>query len=1012
MAVRASSALTAFVAISLVSRAEQLPIRTYTTADGLPSNHINRIVRDSRGFLWFCTPEGVSRFDGYQFTSFGPEQGLPERDFDLLEAPTGEYWVATGDGVAHFEAAGSRLQFIVYRPADPEARTVTSLADDGAGGIWAGTYGGLYHLERRDDRWAMRFVDIGMPSAHFEDRVIEALLRDHRGNLWIGGHKALYRRSATGRCERYVIGTGPARNHVLSLLEDHAGRLWVGTWEGLVRIRKSESSEPLVERRFTMAGGLTGNIVGSLLESRDGQLWIGTGDALVKYMANGSREEFENFTAANGLDQEIHALGEDRNGNLWVGSTGAQKISHGGFVTYGAQDGLASNFVLSVFEDQAGELCVTSQVPGTHKPLNWFDGRRFHPVLPNIPASVRLWGWGRNQLAFQDHLGHWWVPTADGLFRFPNSTIGKLGSASPEALYNAQNGLPGSVFVLFEDSRGDVWVGTAEGGSALARFERATAIMHRYSTEDGLPSGKMAYAFSEDRAGNVWVGFNGALARYRAGRFRVFETPKGLGAYRVRALFLDRASRLWVACSKGLVWIDSPDAETPRFTVLTTADGLASNDMQCVTQDQWGRIYVGTGRGVDCFYPRMPLRVKHYTKADGLALGVDMEAFRDRHGALWFGTPVGLSHFKPEPERPRQSPPVYINAVRVRGMPRPISALGEVAISGIKLAPNQNQVEIGFVGLGFGTGEPLRYQYRLDGAYTDWSQPTDERRVDFASLSPGSYHFQVRAITTDGLASATPASLEFTIAPAIWQRWWMRVLFLVIVGAMLYTLYRYRLQELLKMERLRTRIATDLHDDVGSTLSQIAILSEIASRGARKEQDLQPLSEIADLSRESVDSMNDIVWAIDPEQDRLGDLSHRMRRFANDLFASNGTCVRFRAPEAEQDPELDSEIRRQIFLIFKESLHNAARHSGCTEIDIDFRLQNGSLELVLRDNGKGFDMTKIQNGHGLASIEQRAKDLGGRATIDSAPQYGTTIRLWVPIGRHFIQSHKKNYTNG
>jgi signal transduction histidine kinase len=225
-------------------------------------------------------------------------------------------------------------------------------------------------------------------------------------------------------------------------------------------------------------------------------------------------------------------------------------------------------------------------------------------------------------------------------------------------------------------------------------------------------------------------------------------------------------------------------------------------------------------------------------------------------------------------------------------------------------------------------------------------------------------------------------------------------------------LYRYRLARALEMERLRTRIATDLHDDLGSTLSQIAILSEVAGRETQIQDQRSSLSEIADLARGSVDSMSDIVWAIDPEKDRLADLSHRMRRFASDLFNGRATQLQFHGPREEQNPEIETELRRHIFLIFKESLHNTLRHAACTEVEIDFRLEETWLALQVRDNGKGFDPGQANRGRGLASIEQRAGQLGGQLQIKSAPGCGTIMRLRVPFRPHLHIGEKRTYTKG
>lgn len=339
-----------------------------------------------------------------------------------------------------------------------------------------------------------------------------------------------------------------------------------------------------------------------------------------------------------------------------------------------------------------------------------------------------------------------------------------------------------------------------------------------------------------------------------------------------------------------------------------------------------------------------------------------------------------------------------ISALRVRGSPRPVSPLGETALPAMVFGPDQNQIEVEYVGLGFGTGERLRYQYRLDNGETEeWSEPGDERRISFARLTAGNYRLLVRALNDDGLVSAKPATVQFTVLAPVWQRWWVRALAVLLIAATLYMLYRYRLARVLEIERLRTRIATDLHDDLGSTLSQIAILSEVAGRQTGRQDQHSSLSEIADLARESVDSMSDIVWAIDPEKDRLGDLSHRMRRFAGDLFNGTGTQVHYRGPDEEPNPAVETEMRRHVFLIFKESLHNAARHAACTEVEIDFRLDESCLLLNIHDNGKGFDPGQVNRGHGLASIEHRADQLAAELHVKSSPGCGTSLSLRVPF---------------
>jgi signal transduction histidine kinase/ligand-binding sensor domain-containing protein len=983
-------------------RAEQLPVRIYTTADGLAGNTIDRIVTDSHGFLWFCTREGLSRFDGYQFYNFGVVQGLPGGANDLLEAADGDYWIATRNGLARFHPASPQPRFEILLPRDPKARVVFALAADPAGGMWVGTQGGLYHLDPASGQWQLRPVDAGMTGRDWEDTFVDALLVDRSGALWAGTRNGLYHRFPDGRWEHNQGGRSQAV--ITTLLQDRQGRLWAGTLRGLCRISadRSLAGRPL-EGTCTAKRDLAGEPIESLFESSDGALWAATPSGLAVYRVLNGRESFERYTARNGLPGSggILSLGQDRAGNMWMGAQGAIRVAKGGFRTYTRQDGLDNDNIRSILETPAGQLCVVSVGSGTGaKPVNCYDGRKFIAIRPHIPPTIEDWGWSKGHLAFQARSGEWWVPTAIGVFRFPPlSTAVALERARPKAVY-----APGeSVYAIFEDARGAIWISTqipaVTGGvraNGLARWDPSRGVLERYPAGDPIRSDVLATAFAQDRAGNVWIGLNtGGILRFREGRFQTI--PPGSRTW-VTALYADRQNRLWVAGNQGVTRIDDPTAAQPHMVDYTVTNGLSSNLVVSITEDLLGRIYLGTGHGVDCIYPGDVPHVRHYTNSEGLARGGVVAAFCDRHGVLWFGTREGLSRLEPEPEQRRPAPPVLVSGLRIRGAPYPISALGETSLTGIELSSDRNQLGLEFVGLGFGAGGALRYQYRLDGTDPDWSLETDQRTVNYANLSPGSYRWQVRALTSDGIASPS-ATVAFTILAPVWQRWWMRLLMLLAVSSLLYSVYRYRMARLLEVERLRTRIATDLHDDIGSTLSQIALLSEVAQRRPAAEEREERLADIANLSRELVDSMSDIVWAIDPEQDRLGDLSHRMRRFASDLFSHNGSRVRLDVPGEDQNPHIGADIRRQVFLIFKESLHNTARHAGCTEVHLKLGLADGWLELSIADNGRGFDLRHAGHGHGLASMRRRAAHLGGSLVVESAPGHGTTVHLRAPLAR-------------
>jgi ligand-binding sensor domain-containing protein/two-component sensor histidine kinase len=991
--------------------AEQLPIKTYTTADGLARDLVDCIVQDGRGFLWFCTTRGVSRFDGYTFTNYGTNAGLPNRLATSLRITRdGVLWVGTWGGLFRLDPNSPAPQKFEYvRVGGGEySEQIRTLLEDRSGVFWVGSMDGLYRLAK-GTKTHFEPVDLGIQKAMNGTRPVRHLMEDRHGALWIGAAR-LCKRTSDGQLVTFFDDR--LKSGFLTIYTDQKGTLWAGGDDGLYQLKPdARPNGPIVTRAYTMKNGLPSNRIEDLLETSDGRFWVGGAGGLAVYVA--SVDRFETFTTANGLsDSWVKSLAEDRDGNLWVGTEagGVMRIARQGFTSYTQMDGLTDTRIASIFVDQVGELCTqtTSALLVRGWSLDCFDGKRFSANRPRYPTSIQYFGWGWSQTVLHDHTGEWWISTGQGLCRFGRAErAAKLAGNAAVAVYTTSNGLPGNdIFRLFEDSRGDIWVSTAEmPPNPLTRWERTTGRFHIYSEADGLPAMQIgAMTFAEDRHGHVWVGLaDQGLARFQNGHFTVYSESDGVPAGLTGSLHLDRAGRLWIGTSRGgLLRIDNPAEVRPHFIAYTTAEGLSSETVNAIVEDQWGRIYASTDRGVDRLDPSTGL-IKHYTTADGLPRGELMVAGRDRQGGLWFGSKLGLSRLVPVLDRPSSPPSALISEVRVRGVAQPVAQVAQNSVTGLVLQPNQNQVNVNFVALAFAPGESLRYQYRLVGLDTDWSPPTARRSVNYAGLRPGAYKFEVRALNTEGTVSPQPASVAFTILSPIWQRWWFRSAMGIVLGALIYAFHRHRLAQVLALERMRTRIAADLHDDIGASLSQIALLSEVARRKIERAglETAGPLFEIASISRELVDAMGDIVWAINPKHDRLSNLEHRMRRFAIDVLNARNIDLDFRALSGPDDIRVGADLRRQVFLIFKEAVNNIARHSGCTQARVDFKAVEGDLVLEIADSSKGFDPTGCAEGNGLTNIRKRVSDLGGSVMFESAPNHGTAVRLRLPLPHQY-----------
>lgn len=1038
---------------NVAALAERLPVKSYTSADGLSTSAIFDITHDARGFLWISTRDGLIRFDGYRFVTyrFGGSDAEPAI-YSVLATRAGVYWINLNRGTDYrfvppvdASAAGPvgptqpQDDQRLLLAAEPIIDTPVPTYEDRAGNLWAGDATGLYLMREVDGKLVARHIALNL-SGNPDKGIGYVTFYDGENGLWIGTDWGLVRRLPDGKIIHYNIRPGDNGDSLVSLAEDRDGRVWITRPDGVVVLKPEPFSSlaglgEFTRRKLVIRVGLVAAdgqpqlpqiggeavafasadflqldavrraqeqsfpkpIIYKLLRASDDRIWISTSRGLVVFDGH----QLRRYTTDQGLNR-ANGIAEDNEGNIWIGGNGGlMRLNPKGLITWDSTEGLGDPAVASIYGDRNGTLHVIGSSFAISRLTN-ATFIRTHPLLPTGSTSIWL-----SNVALVDSHGELWIATQQKLYRYSGiSSIEEVSRNRPIASYSRRDGLSGdAIYRIFEDSRGDLWISTRRAGAGdnqlgLTRWARATATFHKFSEAEGFPSNVSPSAFAEDRNGTLWLGLTeGGLARYKYGRFAVFSEQEGIPAGTVTDLHVDRSGRLWLASSRGgLGRLDDLTARLPGFKFYTLADGLSSNNVRCITEDLFGNIYVGTVNGVNRLSPDTG-RVRYYGVADGLAGDFVTVAYRDPQGALWFGTYNGVSKLVPEPDSPSPPPPILIGGLRIAGRDYAVSPLGQSEIVGPELSANQNDLEIDYSSISVGAAALLRYQYKLEGADSEWSPATAQRSISYASLSPGAYRFVVRAIGADGTISARPATISFRILRPVWQRWWFVTLAALFALAAATTLYNYRVRRLLELERVRTRIATDLHDDIGSSLSQIAILSEVVRQKVGQDHAAvtEPLSQITTSSSELMDTMSDIVWAIDPHKDRLTDLTQRMRRFASDVLTSRNIDFDFNEPDAHHNLNLGADVRRQIFLVCKESINNIVRHSHCTQVYIEFRVNRDSLSLIIKDNGRGFDTAHESDGHGLLSMEQRAKETGGTLQITSQPGEGTVITLTMPI---------------
>jgi signal transduction histidine kinase len=724
-----------------------------------------------------------------------------------------------------------------------------------------------------------------------------------------------------------------------------------------------------------------------------GPIWLGTNRGLVKYQ-DGRKTV---YTTANGLsDTSLSAIAADREDNLWLGTNdnGLSKLSNEQIASFTRTEGLPDFNVHNIFESRSGTVYAFSF---TCCAVKLTDSK-----VEQVPGSESqlfnaLW----NGQVFLDHEGNRWFVTASGLYRFRGP---ELAFRHGEKM-NAVLGIPEqtNLSVMFETADKRIWLSTWEGVLYQLELSSRPRIVKKLVLSDLNPTfTENPIAMLSDNRGTLWFATrNQGLGRLIEGKLERVEPTEGLPETAGRSLFQDSRGWIWIGLrNEGVSVLKDPGAEPLRFVNYSTAQKLASDSVWSITEDNFGRIYLGTGKGLAQIDPGTG-RTRILTTADGLVGDNINLCFKDSQGRIWITTNNGVSRLSPRPPGPPlPPPPVYLNSVYVAGDELALPERGLQRLPYFELASSRNNLTIEYEAVNFRSGTLIRYQYKLDGVDADWSAATDQRTVNFARLAPGTYRFLVRAINEAGLTSG-PAQIDFRILPPLYLRWWFIAVVVTVLALTAYLLFHLRVKRLVEIERVRTRIATDLHDDVGANASLIAMLSEVAQQQAAQgnAKAFESLASIAGTARELIDSTSDIVWAVNPEKDRASELIKRMRRFASDALGARGVRVRFAAPMDDHDFRLGADARREIYFVFKESVNNIARHAECSEAEITLSVEAGHLVLKLSDNGKGFDTAAEFEGNGLKSMCARALKLDAEFSVVSHPGSGCETRLEVPL-RH------------
>lgn len=1019
----------------------QLPVgstlrfKRLTTAEGLSENSTYCLHQDRRGFLWVGTQDGLNRYDGTGFRVFKADpldSTLLDSGYILAldEDSTGTLWVGTGGGgLARYNPITEH--FRVYRAAKGTGQGLPSdfvraVLVDRRGRVWAGTENGLCRFDPRTGHFRT-FRHAATPDEGTDLRrdAIRALAQTPDGRIWVGtgeGRLSWFdeRRGTLITAWRPhpddAAAADVGQRAVTALLADRNWRIWIGTeGDGLRAYQPATGRLRTYRPVANQPGSLPAPRVRSLLRDRSGTLWVGTSGGLCRF--DDARETFRTVRhnpsfPTNGLpDNDVQALLQDRSGQLWVATESGMASFADQLGAFARVGGMPAD-VWAVLPDAAGHLLVGTETegvlhvaPDADDPLAPLpDGpMAFQPGAGGLPTPfVRA--------LCRDRRGNLWVGTQSaGLVRYD------AGTNQPHAFRHIGRDTASlsDDFVrgLMEDRAGYLWVST-EGG--LNRYDPLTGRFRVYRHDparpNSLPSNFVRQAV-EGRRGNLWVATGGGglalLDPERKGAFTNFRhnpaDARSLPSDFVRVMYQDRRGVLWLGTEGGgLCRLD--DAHPPgRFTTWREADGLPSNVVYAIMEDAGGNLWLTTNKGIARFDPTRN-NFRRYDMRDGLVRDeFNAGAFaRAADGRFFFGGPGGLLGFHPDSLRINaQPPPVVLTGLRLFDQPVLLdSAIGVRRL--LRLRPDQNFLTFEFAALNFHLPDKNQYAYRLLGLTDRWLLVGNRHEAPFTNLNPGEYVFQVKAANNDGVWNQVGTSIRLLIPPPWYRTWWFRLILVLGFFLLLWAAYRIRVNQLLTLEQVRHGIARDLHDDMGSTLSSISILSQLAGQHhqyGNSQQVTNLLTQIGESSGRMLDSMDDIVWAINPAHDSMEAVTVRMRIFASEVLEARGIDFTFTVSPEVLNLRLDMRARREFYLLFKEAVNNLAKYAECDQVDIDLSIQHRTLVLYVADNGIGFDPSAPARGggNGLTNMRSRAAAIGAKITFDTAPGQGTRVTLSVPM---------------
>ncbi len=969
--------------------AQRYPFTNYTTVNGLSHNRCHAIKQDGRGFIWIGTDIGINRFDGRSFKHY-PCPAMPYRssryatrykDAVLFFIDYYGLAICSGDsvkflpikgiepgtinggtiltdstylvnnfptGLLILNKSGYAKKVLLPAPVKNEQNFV-DMFQDSDGVIWLMTTEGLVIFSKKD------ILHPIMPS--FYDKVyINAIKEDKQGNIYTITHKGIHKYSRRQR--RHLLTATPetvfkeTKYELTSMAIDTEGTVWTcASSGGLIKIGKDGWAEKII----TNQNGLASSNTWDVYIDKESNLWVATENGASKLTTT-------NFISFNFNEAEYQYI---KTGARWNDS-----------------EFVFSNYV-DLYKYKNGAIAPVNYVKNTFNTSEEVIQKAYDGKL-----------WVRKSFS---------LPNGQAILQTISYDIVNDKLHNAQLLKDKKNGPQYvSMFAVTNDGK-SMWFKSDKG---LQLYTNSTFYIHprlMYDADTVVITGML-----QDTARSVlWVmNKSKDLLKYKIVASKETSMPYSLQPveqisseqlYSVlyERMFVDSRGWVWL-CSKqrGVTLIEPTANDTVVNIWKLKSSTFSSNFINDISEDKYGILWVSTSAGLDKVKIKNKRLIVEKDLYGSELCGKFIFFAKPVDNKLFVGSTGCLGVIRLDKEETVSAPDIYISSIKVNDIVR---AYGDDKIIP-EFSPDSNTLSFTFTGVNFKDEKRIKYSYMLEGVDKYWSMPSEEYNITYSLLSPGRYVFKVKAISANGIWSVQPARFTFIILRPFYTQWWFVLLGVLFIAAIVYSIYRYRINQVLAIGRIRQTISKDLHDDIGATISSISILANMAkSDFVSDNKRNQFLETIQEESKHVSESLSDIVWSINPNNDSLEIMLARMQRYASELFEAKEIAYDFMLPQSVSEMTMEMDKRQHVYLIFKEAVNNLVKYSEAKQAEVKIEVTKKTFNMIISDNGKGFDVDAERSGNGIYNMKKRAETIDAEFKINTDYGKGTTISFLMSL---------------